>query len=120
MKKPKAILLDTRVEQVVIYFSEQIRTRFDIDELIVFGSYARGTASIESDLDVAVVFKNQIPSRSEILISLCDLAYEILLETGLDISPYPLSVEDLRSPESYSNPYLIKNILAEGIHYKCS
>lgn len=80
-------MLDPKIEQIIKRYAEQIRTKFEIHELILFGSYARGTATAESDVDLAVVFKNEIQARAEVLIELCDLAYEILLETDIDISP---------------------------------
>lgn len=114
----KDCLLEPRIERIIRQYAEQIRTRLEIEELILFGSYARGTASAESDVDIAVVLRNEIYSRSEVLIVLCDLAYEILLETDIDISPFPVSISELQSPNSYSNPNLIKNILYEGIRFK--
>lgn len=111
-------MLDPKIEQIIKRYAEQIRTKFEIDELILFGSYARGTATAESDVDLAVVFKNEIQARSEVLMALCDQAYEILLETDIDISPYPLSVSELQMPNLYSNPNLIKNILREGVRFQ--
>lgn len=111
-------MLDPKIERIIKRYAEQIRTKFEIHELILFGSYARGTATAESDVDLAVVFKKEIQARSEVLIVLCDLAYEILLETDIDISPFPVSTAELLTPDSYSNPDLIKNILHEGIRFK--
>jgi predicted nucleotidyltransferase len=34
---------------------EKITTNFEVDEIILFGSYARGTANDNSDIDVAVI-----------------------------------------------------------------
>ena len=110
-------MLDPKIERIIKRYAEQIRTKFEIHELILFGSYARGTATAESDVDLAVVFKNEIQARSEVLIELCDLAYEILLETDIDISPFPVSMIELQTPESHSNPYLIQNILREGVSF---
>ena len=36
-------------------FTEQIRNHMEISQVILFGSYAKGTAHDESDIDVAVV-----------------------------------------------------------------
>jgi hypothetical protein len=44
-----------------------------------------------------------------------DLAYEVLLDTGVRIQPLPVWLSEWDHPDSYSNPYLLKNIAREGI-----
>lgn len=39
-------------------FAEIVRQHFPVQKIILFGSQARGTAHPDSDIDVAVVFKN--------------------------------------------------------------
>lgn len=43
-------MLDPRIERIIKRYAEQIRTEFEIEELILFGSYAGGTATAESDV----------------------------------------------------------------------
>lgn len=38
--------------------------RYDVDEVVLFGSYARGTASPQSDLDVLVYGNDKFRGRS--------------------------------------------------------
>jgi hypothetical protein len=44
-----------------------------------------------------------------------DLAYEVLLQTGIRIQPLPIWQEEWDHPEAYSNPSLINNVRNEGI-----
>jgi len=44
-----------------------------------------------------------------------DLAYEVLLDTGVRIQPLPVWQSEWEHPEHYSNPHLLKNIAHEGI-----
>ena len=44
-----------------------------------------------------------------------DLAYEVLLETGIRIQPLPVWLSEWNHPDTYSNPHLLKNIAREGI-----
>lgn len=44
-----------------------------------------------------------------------DLAYEVLLDTGIRIHPFPIWQEEWDYPEAYSNPRLIHNIKKYGI-----
>jgi hypothetical protein len=48
-------------------------------------------------------------------VELADLAYEILLETGMRIQPLPVWQSEWEHPENYSNPHLLKNIASEGM-----
>jgi len=38
-------------------YAERVRHDFDVKKVILFGSYAKGTAREDSDIDVAVVFE---------------------------------------------------------------
>ncbi len=44
-----------------------------------------------------------------------DLAYEVLLETGLYISPLPVWSVEWEHPDAWSSPDLLRNIAREGI-----
>lgn len=43
------------VVECVRLFAERVRRSMDVRQVILFGSYARGTAQDESDIDVAVI-----------------------------------------------------------------
>jgi predicted nucleotidyltransferase len=48
---------------LVVQVVERIRAEFDPEQIVVFGSVARGTAKpSQSDLDVLVVMKTDLPS----------------------------------------------------------
>jgi hypothetical protein len=44
-----------------------------------------------------------------------DLAYDVLLDTGIRIQPLPVWESEWNQPENYSNPWLLKTIANEGI-----
>ena len=44
-----------------------------------------------------------------------DVAYEVLLETGIRVSPLPVWLDQWRRPETHSNPALLHRIAVEGI-----
>ncbi len=44
-----------------------------------------------------------------------DLGYEVLLETGLYISPLPVWSVEWEHPDAWSSPDLLRNIAREGI-----
>lgn len=39
-------------------YADRVRREFNIKKVILFGSYAKGTAQEDSDIDVAVVFEH--------------------------------------------------------------
>jgi antitoxin ChpS len=47
--------------------------------------------------------------------ALNDIAYDILLDTGIRIQPLPVWESEWAHPELYSNPRLLHNIAAEGV-----
>ena len=46
---------------------------------------------------------------------LAGIAFDVMLETGILVSPLPLWEDELRHPERFSNPALIANIKREGL-----
>jgi len=59
-------LLDYDVKIIVSEFIRQLLDTADIRRVILFGSWAKGTASIKSDIDLAVIFEKEIRSEMEI------------------------------------------------------
>ena len=43
------------------------------------------------------------------------IAFDVMLETGVLIDPRPLWEDELKRPETFSNPALIENIKREGL-----
>jgi predicted nucleotidyltransferase len=107
--------LDPATDFAARAFLERVRAHFDVAEAILFGSRARGDFSPDSDADVAVLLRGApgrfLPTKLE----MSDIAYDVLLDTGINVSPLPLWLDEWAHPESYSNPRLLANIAREGI-----
>src|SRR5260364_464187 len=95
--------------------SRLIADRFDIAGAIVYGSRARGTHRPESDADVAVLLKGERQRFLKTALAMSDVAFDALLETGINISPLPVWLDEWEHPENYTNPALLQNIAREGI-----
>ena len=96
-------------------FVQKISQRSDFSSAILFGSRARHSNNAESDADVAVLL-NGFPEKFILTkFEMDDLAYEVLLETGIRIQPLPIWQTEWEHPENYSNPHLLQNIAREGI-----
>ncbi|AGA32409.1 DNA polymerase, beta domain protein region [Thioalkalivibrio nitratireducens DSM 14787] len=46
---------------------------------------------------------------------MADVAYDVLLDTGVLIQPLPIWEEEWRHPEAFMNPALLRNISREGV-----
>jgi len=88
---------------------------YPVQQVIVFGSHARGTQRKDSDVDVAVLLQDSRDRFIDIKLEMVDIAYDVLLETWLDISPLPIWKYEWEHPESHSNPYLLHDIKREGM-----
>jgi len=107
--------LDTDTERVVQRFLQGIAPRYSMAGAIVYGSRARGTSRADSDVDVAVLLQGEPKPFLPIKLDMADTAFDLMLETGLLISPLPIWLEQWEQPQTYSNPALLQNIAREGI-----
>lgn len=107
--------LDPATEQAVRRFITLMGGQFDTAGTIVYGSRARGTHRPDSDADVAVLLKGEHQRLIPTVLAMSDLAFDVLLETGINITPLPVWLDDWQHPERYSNPALLNNIAREGV-----
>ena len=107
--------VDPQTESAVQLFLAAIAPRYAIAGAILYGSRARGTHRHDSDADLAVLLSGDPEPRMPMALAMADVAYEVLLETGINISPLPVWVEEWKTPERFSNPELLANIAREGV-----
>jgi predicted nucleotidyltransferase len=107
--------LDHDTEGAVRRFLALIADRYDIADAIVYGSRARGTYRPDSDADVAVLLRSKQQRFLPTKLDMADIAFDVLLETGILISPLPIWLDEWEHPENYSNPALLHNIDREGV-----
>jgi uncharacterized protein len=106
--------IDHDTEEAVRRFLVLIAGRYDVAGTIVFGSRARGTHRPDSDADVAVLLGGEHQRFLTTKLAMADVAFDVLLETGINISPLPVWLDEWEHPENYSNPALLQNIASEG------
>lgn len=82
---------------------------------IIYGSRARGTHRPDSDADVAVLLSGEHQRFLPTKLAMADIAFDVLLKTGILISPLPIWLDEWEHPEEYSNPALLHNIDREGV-----
>ena len=90
-------------------FIRELEEKHDnrIDEILIFGSYARGDTREGSDIDVLIVGDVKL---EEVI----DISFPILLKYGVYISP-TIMTRDYYEFLKSENSSLIKNALEEGV-----
>lgn len=96
-------------------FVQRVSRWDDLAGAILFGSRARNSHHAESDADVAVLLAGLPGEFVRTKLQLDDLAYDVLLETGIRIQPLPVWQSEWEQPQNYSNPHLLENIVREGV-----
>lgn len=86
-----------------------------ICEIYLYGSYARGTYTDTSDVDIAAVVKGERSELQDKLKHIWEEVSDISLEYDIIISPTVIPYDEL---EKYKEilPYY-KNILSEGVNF---
>lgn len=76
------------VQNVMYLFSQEVRKILgeDLRKVIVYGSYARGDFNEDSDVDVMVLTSLAESEIKPIEYRLYDIAFDFLMEYGVDIS----------------------------------
>lgn len=84
-----------------------------LKEVILFGSYARGNASAESDIDIMLLVDMDRESLKKYRNDICRISSETGLKYDILISPVLQSLEEF---DNYKNDLpFFKNILLEGV-----
>ncbi|MCK4476139.1 MAG: nucleotidyltransferase domain-containing protein [Methanophagales archaeon] len=81
-----------------------------IKQVMVYGSYARGEATEESDIDVLIVVDDSL-NPFAVRKSLSDILFDILLENGELISVIAIPESFFKN---YNSPFLL-NVKEEGV-----
>lgn len=111
----KATTLDSDTARATSLFVQRIASQYDMAGAVLFGSRARQTHRPDSDADVLVLLRGAQQRFLPTKLAMADVAFDVLLETGINISPLPVWLDEWEHPETYSNPLLLKNIANDGV-----
>jgi len=103
------------IGDMILQFHERLADDYDVIQLILFGSRARGDYHSESDVDVAVILPGEPGDFVGTKLDMAGWAFDVLVETGVRIQPFPIWKAEWREPTKHSNPDLLANIKREGL-----
>jgi predicted nucleotidyltransferase len=85
----KEKLMPDTVSNIIYQFSLQLKKILgtSLSKVIVYGSYARGDYRENSDVDVMILVKLSDAEIKKVENEIYDLAFDIEISTGIDISP---------------------------------
>lgn len=94
--------VDLNIIEIIKEYIKEVSKYYNIQEVYLFGSYAKGTNNEDSDIDVAVVINSE-ENTFDLLVQLMMYTQDI----DLRIEPHPFKIEDFEE----GNPFIdeIKN-----------
>lgn len=94
--------LDPDTERAARAFVQLVSEQYEIAGAILFGSRARHSHRPDSDADIAVLLRGQHGKFLATKLAMADIAYDVLLNTGIRIQPLPIWQDEWEHPEAYS------------------
>jgi predicted nucleotidyltransferase len=104
--------MDERIQQLVAQIKAHLIKMYgdNIKKVILYGSYVRGQATRDSDIDILVLVDQSV-NPFEVRESLSDLLFDILLEEGELISVIAVPEQLF---ENYNSPFML-SVKNEGV-----
>ena len=104
--------MDEKIKSLINRIKEHLTKMYGagIKKVILYGSYVRGEATADSDIDLLVLVGESL-DPFEVRESLSDLLFDIILDEGELVS---VIVVPERLYENYNSPFML-NVRKEGL-----
>ena len=98
--------IDKNLLKTIQLYLDKVGEFYKIDDAVIFGSYAKGTQSKDSDIDLAII-------SSDVKDRIIDMGkmFALTWKINTDIEPYPINTEDYKN---CATPF-INEIIRTGI-----
>jgi len=89
-------------QQIFEDFKQVLREHYGkrLAKIILFGSYARGDFSADSDIDFLIVLKDKKVATFKEIKQLVQLKHPLILKYNIDISSIPISLDRFEHSKS--------------------
>ena len=98
--------INRNIRKSIDKFVEEIKKKYNVTAIILFGSYAKGTENENSDIDIAVI-SNEFEDIYDCMAILMGMTWEI----DARIEPHPIKKKDFDEVSDY----FIKEVIDTGI-----
>lgn len=112
MKQLSDITLSENQHKALIAIKNQMREKFEVDTIIIYGSVARGTDTIESDLDLLIITPK--PLERKVRHQITDLIFDVNLQYDTNVSSLVVDLESWENGVVSILP-IHDEIVSEGI-----
>ena len=103
--------MSPQIEERIRKIGERIKKEYRAEKVIFFGSYARGEATEDSDIDLFIV----APTKERFFQRMATVRRLIRdLRNGLPVAPIVLTAEALEKRKKAEDPF-VEEVLASGI-----
>jgi uncharacterized protein len=109
--------VDPQTELAVRTFLRRISDRYEVAGARLYGSRARADHRPYSDADLAVLLKGSRGDPFSVGADMAGVAFDVLMDTNILVSPLPIWEDEWARPETYPNPRLLENIRRDGIEF---
>jgi predicted nucleotidyltransferase len=96
------------IDSIIHSFLDSIKNEIRIDKVFLFGSYARGTSSKYSDIDLAIVSRDfegvRFFDRKRLI--------KYIVKVNTDIQLHPFKLEDFTTDDPF-----VEEIIRTGIQF---
>ena len=99
-----------RIPLVITQVVERLKARYQPERIVLFGSWAAGTPSAESDVDLLIVKRTDQPFHRR-----WTEVYQLIqpLVRGVDISPIVMTPDEVTQRQRARDPFL-EDIFTRG------
>ena len=104
-------MLSQNDQSIAKQLKEKLQEITPLENLVVYGSRARGDSSPDSDMDVYIEVPRITPDLRR---SISELAWEVGFKNSIIISTFVVTSFDIREGPVGANP-LVKAVKSEGI-----
>jgi predicted nucleotidyltransferase len=95
------------IQEIIEDYVRKIGSQIPVEKAILFGSYAKGTYTADSDIDLAI-FSDYFAQAEKI--EGFRFLFLQAMNYGIDLQPQPFTVQDFREPVG-----IVEEIVKSGI-----
>ncbi|MCU0469449.1 MAG: nucleotidyltransferase domain-containing protein [Arcicella sp.] len=99
------------IQPIIQEFTEQAKAHYGdrLAKIILFGSYARGEAHEDSDVDLLVVLNDEEVQTRQERKSISDWVWQLFLKYLIDVSVIPTSMNKYLNSDDYLFRFIRKD-----------